>query len=290
MTDPTLTQMANAYAKRRAARNSKCSRPGAKAKFGNWFDDRTKELLHAAPRVIDTTKKIANQIAARAEQLEQKLNELKGLKDPSDMNVRDRILALHDSMTEDIGHLKRTLPNRFTRPGAKAKMAVNRRKVVQDLEYLRDEARRVGDASSRMDAENWLKRMRARDLKEQDWLEAADAVSQISAVLHSRPGAKAKMGAAEVRKAQADLAKAKKELEDALKRHAEMNAVLDKVAKGEKSTHAQLPDQTLEAARQPGGGAHSEAVSRKIKKLIDEGKPQDQAVAIALDLERRGEL
>lgn len=59
---------------------------------------------------------------------------------------------------------------------------------------------------------------------------------------------------------------------------------------GTTSTHAQLPEQTLEGARQPGGGAHSEAVSRKIKTLIDEGKPQDQAVAIALDLERRGEL
>ena len=31
-------------------------------------------------------------------------------------------------------------------------------------------------------------------------------------------------------------------------------------------------------------------VSKKIKKLIAEGKPQDQAVAIALDMQRRGEL
>jgi hypothetical protein len=36
--------------------------------------------------------------------------------------------------------------------------------------------------------------------------------------------------------------------------------------------------------------ASDDAVSRKIRKLMDEGKPQDQAVAIALDLERRGEL
>jgi len=59
---------------------------------------------------------------------------------------------------------------------------------------------------------------------------------------------------------------------------------------GAKSTHAALPPQTLEAERKPGGGSHSEAVSRKIATLINEGKPQDQAVAIALDLERRGEL
>ena len=36
--------------------------------------------------------------------------------------------------------------------------------------------------------------------------------------------------------------------------------------------------------------ASDDAVSRKIRKLMDEGKPQKQAVAIALDLERRGEL
>ena len=32
------------------------------------------------------------------------------------------------------------------------------------------------------------------------------------------------------------------------------------------------------------------AVSDKIRTLIAEGKPQDQAVAIALDMKRRGEL
>jgi Tfp pilus tip-associated adhesin PilY1 len=83
--------------------------------------------------------------------------------------------------------------------------------------------------------------VRARDLKEQDWLEAADAVSQISAVLNSRPGAKA--------------------------------------------THA--------AADKPGRKVMAEsdpAVSAKIRKLMAEGKPQKQAVAIALDMKRRGEI
>lgn len=35
---------------------------------------------------------------------------------------------------------------------------------------------------------------------------------------------------------------------------------------------------------------HSDAVSAKISLLVKEGKPQDQAVAIALSMERRGEL
>jgi len=36
--------------------------------------------------------------------------------------------------------------------------------------------------------------------------------------------------------------------------------------------------------------ASDEAVSNKIRTLIAEGKPQDQAVAIALDMKRRGEI
>jgi hypothetical protein len=216
---------------------------------------------------------------------------------------------------------------RAMRPGVKAKMAVNRRKVVQDLEYLRDEARRVSDASSRMDAENWLKRVRARDLKEQDWLEAADAVSQISAVLNSRPGAKAKMDLTDVqRKAgykwrvaytrqlgkdqylggppvtmQDDLLFA---TESAARQWADtmlkkgwfkgQGGGPEKILKatvlmasrpGAKSTHA--------AADKPGRKVMAEsdpAVSAKIRKLMAEGKPQKQAVAIALDMKRRGEI
>ena len=36
--------------------------------------------------------------------------------------------------------------------------------------------------------------------------------------------------------------------------------------------------------------AGQKRVSKKIKKLKDEGKPQDQAVAIALDMERQKKL
>jgi hypothetical protein len=190
------------------------------------------------------------------------------------------------------------------RPGVKTKMAVNRRKVVQDLEYLRDEARRVNDASSRMDAENWLKRVRARDLKEQDWLEAADAVSQISAVLNSRPGAKAKMDKNadyveyanlretlsklenRVRRAQGEeRARLQRELDAGTKRFRELGNRLRAARPGAKATHA--------AADKPGRKVMAEsdpAVSAKIRKLMAEGKPQKQAVAIALDMKRRGEI
>jgi hypothetical protein len=68
------------------------------------------------------------------------------------------------------------------------------------------------------------------------------------------------------------------------------------------STFAGFTGQSAVAYARPGSKAHNairegekvsasdDAVSRKIRKLMDEGKPQKQAVAIALDLERRGEL
>jgi hypothetical protein len=173
------------------------SRFGKKEKFGNWFVSHTADLLRSAPYAAGEAKLQAKMLQAQAAQLEKYIAELKAIKAPgsSDPETRDRVIALHTAIDAAVSLFKREMPNRFSRAGIKAKMAVNRRKVVQDLEYLRDEARRINDASSRMDAENWLKRVKARDLKEQDWLEAADAVSQISAILNSRPGAKAQMAA-----------------------------------------------------------------------------------------------
>jgi hypothetical protein len=58
------------------------------------------------------------------------------------------------------------------------------------------------------------------------------------------------------------------------------------------STKASRPGAKVRNAIREGEkvSASDDAVSRKIRKLMDEGKPQKQAVAIALDLERRGEL
>ena len=57
-----------------------------------------------------------------------------------------------------------------------------------------------------------------------------------------------------------------------------------------------LIDQALQLLNQAAGTApisekkKKDAVSKKISTLRDEGKPQKQAVAIALDMERRGKL
>jgi hypothetical protein len=248
----------------------------------------------------------------------------------------------------------------FSRPGAKVEMAVNRRKVVQDLEYLRDEARRVGDSSSRMDAENWLKRVRARDLKEHDWIEAELAASYISAELNARPGAKAKMAASisrginpkkggqwitgtwdggtwgalvfsepseaygipefphisklymnpkgmpgfgdvvvnydrgwDVRPSTPETKKGYQEIAKAVTAAAKKAAASGWYSRpGAKATAAK-PE--IEETEQDKAGLKlmekaDKAVSDKIRTLINEGKPQDQAVAIALDMKRRGEL
>ena len=61
---------------------------------------------------------------------------------------------------------------------------------------------------------------------------------------------------------------------------------------GPKATHAK--PELEETEEQKAGlklmAATDQAVSDKIRTLIKEGKPQDQAVAIALDMKRRGEL
>jgi hypothetical protein len=179
--------------------------------------------------------------------------------------------------------------------------------------------------------------VRARDLKEQDWLEAADAVSQISAVLNSRPGAKAKMAKWEStltkkygkpieeytarlkggmfkievgegsggpyailyrwddlrgmeRIASGNLQSLMRQAESMGAKEARGVAAIERLANysrpGAKSTHeapAQKPGRKVMAESDP-------AVSAKIRKLMAEGKPQKQAVAIALDMKRRGEI
>ena len=243
------------------------SRPGAKSAF-------------AQPSFSSSD---LNALKRLAKEYDKKAKESKGKRTDSGMNAEWEAASIADHLREIATYAQsgqthrayaqvrmsspdvvRILPaslvkaaqdaTKASRPGAKSAMAVNRRKVVQDLEYLRDEARRVGDSSSRMDAENWLKRVRARDLKEHDWIEAELAASYISAELNARPGAKA------------TAAKADDKTECADCETEQDKAGLKLMEKADK------------------------AVSDKIRTLIKEGKPQDQAVAIALDMKRRGEL
>jgi hypothetical protein len=207
----------------------------------------------------------------------------------------------------------------YSRTGSKSKMAVDRKKVIRDLEYLRDEARRTRNDSARIDADNWLKNVRKGGLTEQDWIEAESAASYISEEVQgrfSRPGAKAKMAVSSrdelmlrtwIRNnyPNTDNATFNKMLAKMLKEYAKdpngytYGGGFRAVAKaagfsrpGAKATAAKPSD--LEREDVKAGlklmAASDEAVSNKIRTLIAEGKPQDQAVAIALDMKRRGEI
>ena len=99
------------------------ARPGAKAKFG-WFDDHTKALLQQAPPIAEKAKIAAKNIAAQASSLDAYAKELKGITNPSDLEVRDRVMALHEAITAAIALLKRTLPNKFSRTGNKAAFGI----------------------------------------------------------------------------------------------------------------------------------------------------------------------
>jgi ribosomal protein S18 len=74
----------------------------------------------------------------------------------------------------------------------------------------------------------------------------------------------------------------------------EIDAVLMDIARAEKATASRPGAKaTHAAADKPGRKVMAEsdpAVSAKIRKLMAEGKPQKQAVAIALDMKRRGEI
>lgn len=131
---------------------------------------------------------------------------------------------------------------------------------------------------------------------------------------HSRPGAKAKMGfegryvnafrdAMQMMEASEDL-EPRSALKQAASDHGipfgeEMRKFVEWAEKrvrssrpGSKATAAKASDLEREDVK-AGLKVMSEAdtaVSDKIRTLIAEGKPQEQAVAIALDMKRRGEI
>lgn len=307
---------------------TKMSRPGAKAKMGanedrkraagyKWQVRYTKQLgktdyLGGSPQVIEDTVYFATESAAR-DWANTMLGKgwFKGMGGSPEKVLTAKVLM-------------------FSRPGSKSTHAVDYPAMLRALDNTMLEAKANGleflqsykiarqVANSRV--------LRGRQATAGEILDARkrleeDMAEEMGQSKHSRPGAKAKSTHAAATPAMRDIEKKMRELmreadaltaqslsatissekrdeiQDKIERISDMLDVLGedlgqqrKAAGFAKSTHAALPPQTLEAERKPGGGSHSEAVSRKIATLINEGKPQDQAVAIALDLERRGEL
>ncbi len=209
----------------------------------------------------------------------------------------------------------------FSRPGAKAKM---RRMTQQEQSHLRawiaqnfrtvDEMMEATDKMEKTfesDSEHWESR---------SWPEVAKAAG-----VWSRPGAKATFADASVMAAflrlldYAGTAVARKNYavaQDFYDQAAKMITAHPDLNRAGSSTRERLMDigERIKKSRasRPGAKATAakpsdleredvkaglklmekadKAVSDKIRTLIAEGKPQDQAVAIALDMKRRGEL
>jgi hypothetical protein len=256
------------------------SRPGAKAKFAI-----TKDQIRSASR----------------EQLRSIEQQLMALAKSGDKNAA----ALLDYVEEEYNDRYR---GTHSRPGAKATMAITpirvteaeyaalaardavSRKILGDSQYQITPSdrtiRAAGDAAyktalARHNAWDKAWRNAPNDAARADIEARTEAAeSKMRVYRGSRPGAKSNMG-----------------LEDACWKGYEAVGMKTKDGKDvpncvPKATAAK-PE--IEETEQDKAGLKlmekaDKAVSDKIRTLIKEGKPQDQAVAIALDMKRRGEL
>jgi ribosomal protein S20 len=299
------------------------SRTGNKAKFGNWFVSHTADLLRSAPYAAGEAKLQAKMLQAQAAQLEKYVAELKAIKDPgsTDPETRDRVIALHTAIDAAVSLFKREMPNRFSRPGARAEMAmtdVQRKagykwrvaytKQLGKDQYLggppvtiEDDLLFATESAARQWADAMLKK---------GWFKGQgggpEKVMKATVLMASRPGAKATMSAQQTVAMNVDRAEqaiSRGDRESARKWiKAAQDALDDTVTAGglrkrleQLATRYKMAANELEETEEQKAGlklmaASDEAVSNKIRTLIAEGKPQDQAVAIALDMKRRGEI
>jgi hypothetical protein len=186
----------------------------------------------------------------------------------------------------------------FARPGAKAKMAAEGRVNVDGVEYrvLPYQVDYFKADLAKFDDPKWRKQIVQHYLKKNYIIRA------------SRPGAKATMSAQQTVAMNVDRAEqaiSRGDRESARKWiKAAQDALDDTVtAGGLRKRLEQLASRYKMAAAKPSDLEREDvkaglklmekadkAVSDKIRTLIAEGKPQDQAVAIALDMKRRGEI
>jgi hypothetical protein len=306
------------------------SRFGKKEKFGNWFVSHTADLLRSAPYAAGEAKLQAKMLQAQAAQLEKYIAELKAIKAPgsSDPETRDRVIALHTAIDAAVSLFKREMPNRFSRAGIKAKMAqevpVNRKFEIRGSTFIAKPKagkpagteydlflvlRNGGEVAlaSLSSLDRSYVQQRAEEAQRHSI--KTHGIGGGYAYLASRPGAKAEMAAEgrvnvdgveyrvlpyQVDYFKADLAKFDdpKWRKQIVQHYLKKNYIIRASRPGAKATHAK--PEVEETEEQKAGlklmAATDQAVSDKIRTLIKEGKPQDQAVAIALDMKRRGEI
>jgi hypothetical protein len=256
------------------------SRPGAKAKYQKEY------ILWALPK--GETDRLEERPIAE------------GIQTPKQMDEAKRKAAAAGWHGFRVQILDMSKPFRWmSRPGAKAKMAMIPIGTMRRLKKNYDEylayLHRNDPKRKPMSFDEFL----------DEHKESVENSPMFDSNQFSRPGAKAKFGitnaaSAFLKKMLREYASMKgtrwydeaKYISDNPTEHTDADVIAAvgnlKLAKSVSSR----PGAKVRNAIREGEkvSASDDAVSRKIRKLMDEGKPQKQAVAIALDLERRGEL
>ena len=216
-------------------------------------------------------------------------------------------------LAEEVGREVQALRSRASRPGAKAKMAMSVNEKAMLVAHWNAVSKLLKEARDRLFAAERAKdeaeRLKAiKDIQHYSAQRDAATATLKREGLMSRPGAKAKMGMRDTKGrgpftlqymasglyGEPTWLLVDKAGKTVAKEHNEQSAkeMLRKANAGEPVYVSSRPGAKVANAIREGEkvSASDDAVSRKIRKLMDEGKPQKQAVAIALDLERRGEL
>ena len=284
------------------------SRPGAKAKF-SALDMKTLDFRHkfftAFGAAIRDAKSNPNTAEAQSDEAVLReswasmfaqgyadaISDLNGLSAAmkSKASVSQMRKAAADAM-EVYRQAKAAV--RASRPGAKAKFAITKEQIRG---ASREELRSIEQRLMALAKSGDKNAAALLDYIEEEYNDRYRGT-------HARPGAKAKFG--DVGSDDNKIRYLLGEAESAIQHNAGSSIAAGFVKKAESLMQDKTPADLRSRLQRVKGmmkdansiregekvSASDDAVSRKIRKLMDEGKPQKQAVAIALDLERRGTL
>ena len=244
------SQVKKAYEDSRSA--GEMSRSGAKAKFGRAED--VYRLLETTPSSYNNAKKL-DALATEAMRL-------------ADITPAGKNVSLHE-LAEMVGQDLEGDRSRASRPGAKAKFAAH---------PSWSEGILGKDTDPKLAAYSWISKNNIETGRKQMLL--ADLAAGMYEKNPSMSIAQAVLAAA---KDMVSKGVATRDIQQWAENGGKFARPGAKTTMTREQTEEQKAGLKIMSAADP-------AVGAKIAKLIKEGKPQDQAVAIALDMKRRGEL
>lgn len=228
------------------------SRPGAKASFGRAED--VYRLLETTPSSYNNAKKL-DALATEAMRL-------------ADITPAGKDVSLHE-LAEMVGQDLEADRSRMSRPGAKAKFAAH---------PSWSEGILGKDTDPKLAAYSWISKNNIESGRKQMLL--ADLAAGMYEKNPSMSIAQAVLAAA---KDMVSKGVATRDIQQWAENGGKFARPGTKTRMTREQTEEQKAGLKIMSAADP-------AVGAKIAQLIKEGKPQDQAVAIALDMKRRGEL